>query len=158
MPLLQHNCRTTRLSALFPLPLLFAASSQPLVGSMSLDDLWNDLATRATSLSQTLQDVGKQGGGGQSAEVLCQRILSESPRQRWSLCPMFPWKHRRSDDSQHSHTICSGPGEWWKKIEKERHLRSQARTTLRYQGRGKGLKTLQLLGGLKSKLSWGSTY
>lgn len=45
-----------------------------------------------------------------------------------------------------------------KKIEKERHLRSQARTTLRYQCRGKGLKTLELLGRLKPKLSWGLTY
>lgn len=58
-------------------------------------------------------------GEGQSAEVLRQRILPESPRQRWSLCPTFPWKHRRSDDSQHSHTICSGPGEWWKKLKKK---------------------------------------
>lgn len=32
--------------------------------------------------------------------------------------------------------------------------RSQARTTLRYQWRDKGLKTLELLGGLKPKLPW----
>lgn len=44
------------------------------------------------------------------------------------------------------------------KAEKERHLRSQARTTLRYWWRGKSLKTVELLGGLIPKLSWGSSY
>lgn len=110
-----HHCNTTAAQLgyqhSFPSPFFLQSVHNHLWGTCPQMISEMTLATRATSPSQTLQDVGRQGGGGQSAEVLCQRILSESPRQRWSLCPVFPWQHRRSDDSQHSHTICSGPGE-----------------------------------------------
>lgn len=135
-----------------PTPAPFPVTSQPFVGNVCLDDPWND-----PQHSPTLQDVGRLGGGGQSAEVLaggyCQRAQGRDG-------PYAPCFHGNIGGVMTASTATPSARDLVndEKNRNRKAPRSQARTTLRYQWRGRGLKTLEFPGASKPKLSWGSTY